>query len=188
MLGNMSGGGILRRRMIQEQGDIEMTKEWEEIADITASEDCIEIGALVDMDGKPFTLKKVIVSGIILPVGEMESNVAAKISTNSSGDIWQGSNHFLCALPKSTETKKTFCIIIEDVLGKIFVMNATEGYNATSVGNVNCYKTGYQSAGASLFGEDGLPAWDAPINAVRIGSYIKAIGAGSRMRVFGIRE
>lgn len=156
---------------------------WEEIADVTTEEDVISISITQDNHGNPFELTKVWVIGHLLPASaETAHNGYVSIS------LTQNTSNMNCAVtPGADDVQDFFSFIAEDCNGFLSVMNAMQSSNRTTVSNILTYQTNYSTAGLAIKNLDDLIA-KTPIDRVVVSSYMKAIGAGSRIRVLGVKK
>lgn len=163
--------------------------EWELIGDVTVTSDVNEIAIKTDTNGNPFVLKRVYVYGIVYPTTDEDgsSGTGARLALNDKGISWWADCRKTRSLTHGSTTEKSlFQGLIEDIGGRIttIVWNVSANVNAA---------VSYMTTNGDL---DRIPVNDnlmgdeqrAPINAIRLGSYAKAIGAGSRIIAYGVKK
>lgn len=162
--------------------------EWEEIADVTVEEDVISFTITQDKIGNNFNLKKVMVTGVFFPVGEKtEGNggVNVKIDFTSTGLTGWNSRIGFSLTPSKKENKSSAMILAEITGGMFVILNKMYSYNESSIPLNLVYGNDY-GRGVTI-NEEGVMDVPAVIDRVNISSYITTIGAGSRIRVWGVR-
>lgn len=166
--------------------------EWELIGDVTVTSDVNEIAIKTDTNGNPFELKRVYVRGIVYPTTEDGGNsgAGAKLSLSKADAIawYAGCRHTLGVPHGSTTDKSMFQCLAETLGGRITTVMWNRSQNSQAA---------FQDMASNLTNVDFIPLNDnlmysggqeAPINAVKLGSYTKAIGAGSRIIAYGVRK
>lgn len=162
--------------------------EWEEIADVTTEEDLVAVLITKDKHDNPFSLKKVMVTGVFLPISdatEGNGGYCVRIDFNASGSIGWNSKITFSRTPSKDETASSAMILAEVTGGMFAILDKMVSFNENSVSRGLIYSNHYE-LGVSM-DADGSINIPAVIDRVNIASYQPTIGAGSRIRVWGIR-
>lgn len=175
---------LLRRRVMMAEQE-EAMDNWEQIIDYTTEEDLTEKFIKLDDNGNPFRLKKAIISIKVLPMDGVTSAVDIDLNTQSiNNSFWFNKRIHLTKCPTETEEYRRGYVWIEEILGKVHVINSLEGFNGSTVKDaMGAQKSVY--GGFSI--DDMMPALDGPITQINFGSYQKVMGAGTRIVVLGVR-
>ena len=166
-------------------------EKWETIIDYTVPEDCVSVVLKNDINGNPFSLKKAVLTVIFHPLADLSKASAPVFTTDSRyADYPYGCNTFKhYALSTPTEEGKVSYLRVELVKTSTGVWN-----RGIYVGN----NTGITAHGVFTGGRAGsvhedinietLQSYTQDIAALGIGSYVTAIGAGTRIVMTGVRE
>ena len=163
--------------------------QWEEIADVTTVEDLVSVTITKDKAGNDFDLKKVMVTAVFLPIGdETEGNGGStvKVDFTETGPNGWSSKIGFSPTPKKSETKSSALIVVDVTGGMPVIVCKMYSYNNTNISLILVPGSKYE-CGVTLL-EDGELDVPAVINRVNIASYQTTIGAGSRIRVWGVRS
>lgn len=157
--------------------------EWELIQDFTIEEDCNRADYTVDLQGNPFELKKAIVFvQYKMATSEGAADTGYGISLNQKAAPWNG------AVMVKLKYDNSVSAMFEELEDRVYVSNITHSYNsgmATTMGYEKAISV-YTNIAGSI---DPIPTVSScPMNAIRIGSYALAMGAGTRVRLWGIRK
>lgn len=165
--------------------------EWETIIDYTVPEDCAKVVLKTDKNGNPFSLKKAVLTVILHPLADLSKGSSPAFTTDSRyADDPYGCNTFKHhGVSTPTEEGKVSYLRIELVKTSTGVWNRGI-YLGNNVGiTVHGVFTGGR---AGTVHEDinieTLQSYTQDIAALGIGSYMTAIGAGTRIVMTGVRE
>lgn len=183
------GGVNLRRRLMLKNGEEEDMDNWEQIIDYTTTEeDLNRIDLTVDDNGNSFCLKKAIISIRVMPIADTAINSTNIRLAFNGVDPWKNGNNLANSVKAGT-ANGCFCgyMRVEEICGKIHVVNAYNSFNSTTV--TNCLKPNSIGYGAFMMALDSiLPQLDGPIEQINIGGYTKVLGLGTHIKVLGVRQ
>lgn len=167
------------------------SEEWETIVDYTVPEDCVKVVLKTDKNGNPFSLKKAVLTVILHPLADLSQAGAPVFTTDSRyADYPYGCNtfkHFTLSTP--TEEGKVSYLRVELVKTSTGVWNRGI-YLGNNVGltTQGVFTGGRASSVHEDINIETLQSYTQDIAALGIGSYMTAIGAGTRIVMTGVRE
>ena len=178
-----------RRRMMLMNGQEENeVKEWETIIDYTTTEDTAEFFCDTDVDGKPFKLKECMVYLKTMPCEDnKDTEVLINISFGKKS-AWTNGVACIANAVKNTEEYQKSCIHFKKIDGNFFPVEYFRSYNKGSVKDTltsNVLNNAY-----GIFSmDDNFSVKNSVefIESICIGSHLKVIGKGTRLKVAGIR-
>ena len=166
-------------------------EKWETIIDYTVPEDCVSVVLKNDINGNPFSLKKAVLTVIFHPLADLSQAGALAFTTDSRyADYPYGCNTFKhYALSTPTEEGKVSYLRVELVKTSTGVWNRGI-YLGGDVGiTVHGVFTGGRAGSVHEdINVETLQSYTQDIAALGIGSYMTAIGAGTRIVMTGVRE
>ena len=166
-------------------------EKWETIIDYTVPEDCVSVVLKNDINGNPFSLKKAVLTVIFHPLADLSQAGALAFTTDSRyADYPYGCNtfkHYVLSTP--TEEGKVSYLRVELVKTSTGVWNRGI-YLGGDVGiTVHGVFTGGRAGSVHEdINVETLQSYTQDIAALGIGSYMTAIGAGTRIVMTGVRE
>lgn len=171
-------------------GGTAVAEKWEKIVDFTVAEDCTSVKIDTDLNNKPFELKKAFLKITAVPSENITSSYFTRISFDKAkftavSDYYHNANLLLGILPKSTDTLSIATYLVEKSstdLG-VILLESRKSWNNTNVSKSLVNSNTYNQVEIA----DDKPV-DNNINAVVIASYTIAIGAGTNISLYGIRE
>lgn len=166
-------------------------EKWETIIDYTVPEDCVSVVLKNDINGNPFSLKKAVLTVIFHPLADLSQAGALAFTTDSRyADYPYGCNTFKhYALSTPTEEGKVSYLRVELVKTSTGVWNRGI-YLGDDVGITahGVFTGGRASSVHEDINVETLQSYTQDIAALGIGSYMTAIGAGTRIVMTGVRE
>ena len=166
-------------------------EKWETIIDYTVPEDCVQVVLKTDKNGNPFSLKKAVLTVIFHPLADLSQAGALAFTTDSRyADYPYGCNTFKhYALSTPTEEGKVSYLRVELVKTSTGVWNRGI-YLGDNVGITahGVFTGGRVNAVHEDINIETLQSYTQDIAALGIGSYMTAIGAGTRIVMTGVRE
>lgn len=175
---------LKRRRMMMSYMEGEMDN-WETIIDHTTTEDLINFSCDTDINGNSFRLKECVVYLKVLPCEDQGDSVIIRISFNGN-HIWQQAISALTNSPKSSEKySKAFAYFrrIGDAMVPIELLHS---YNHSSVPDA-LTNTAVGYGRFDLDDDLSIKNTVDYIESITVGSYMKVIGKGTRLKVVGVR-
>ncbi len=180
-------GGIAKLKTIDMPGG--GGEKWETIVDYTVPEDCAQVRLTTDVNGNPFSLKKAVALFRFNPtttvegIGYVRVNFDASVVDYVYGD--KGSLHESINIPKNDGEYTFYRVMLEKNNEGITAISR----NAVSTQTNNTIVMLKTSQG---FYENYDPTTLTPfpqgITAISAGSIGVAIGAGTRIKLLGVRE
>lgn len=167
-----------------------VSEKWEKIVDFTVEEDCTGVKIDTDLNDKPFELKKAFLKITAVPSENITGSYLARVSFDKAKSTkidgyYNVGNLLLGVLPQSTDTLSIATYLVEKSstdLG-VILLESRKSMNKTNVVNNLINSSTYNQV--EIIGNKPV---DNNINAVVIASYTIAIGAGTNILLYGIRE
>ena len=168
--------------------EVEEMQKWETIIDYTTEEDTANFCCDTDVNGEPFRLKECIVYLKVMPCEDNEDKeVLIKINF-SKNDVWRSPVATIASSVKNTDKYFKSCVHFKKIGESFLPLDFFRSYNKNSVADA---MTNLVPPGAYGFFDmdDDFTIKDATqyIENIAIGSYLKVIGKGTRLKVIGIR-
>lgn len=164
---------------------------WETIIDYTVPEDCISVILKTDINGNSFSLKKAIITMLFYPLSDLSSVGAVAFTTDSNRvNNPYGVNtfkHFNISMPNESGKYSYLRVELVKTPTGVWVREFITGTNAGITDN-DIYTGGRQTSCHEDINIETLESYTKDIAAFGIGSYLKAIGAGTKIKMVGVRE
>ena len=166
-------------------------EKWETIIDYTVPEDCVQVVLKTDKNGNPFSLKKAVLTVILHPLADLSKAGTIAFTTDSRyADNPYGCNTFKHhGISTPTEEGKVSYLRIELVKTSTGVWNrGIYAGNDTGITTQGVFTGGRAVTVHEDINIETLQSYTQDIAALGIGSYVTAIGAGTRIVMTGVRE
>ena len=164
-------------------------EKWETIIDYTVPEDCAQVTLTTDVNGNPFSLKKAVALFRFNPtttvegIGYVRVNFDASVVDYVYGD--KGSLQEGIDIPKNGGGYTFYRVMLEKNNEGItaIVRNAVSTQTDNTIVMLKTYGSGYEKYDPTT-----LTPFPQGITAISAGSIGVAIGAGTRIKLLGVRE
>ena len=164
-------------------------EKWETIVDYTVPEDCAQVTLTKDVNGNPFSLKKAVALFRFNPTTTVEGIGSARVNFDASvvnylyGD--KGSLHEGFNIPKNDGEYTFYRVMLEKNNEGITAItrNAVGTQTDNTLVMLKTYTAGYENYDPTT-----LTPFPQGITAISAGSHGVAIGAGTRIKLLGVRE
>ena len=164
-------------------------EKWETIVDYTVPEDCAQVTLTTDVNGNPFSLKKAVALFRFNPtttvegIGYVRVNFDASVVDYVYGD--KGSLHESINIPKNDGGYTFYRVMLEKNNEGITAItrNAVSAQTNNTIVMLKNYQGFYENYDPTT-----LTPFPQGITAISAGSIGVAIGAGTRIKLLGVRE
>ena len=164
-------------------------EKWETIVDYTVPEDCAQVTLTTDVNGNPFSLKKAVALFRFNPtttvegIGYVRVNFDASVVDYVYGD--KGSLHESINIPKNDGEYTFYRVMLEKNNEGITAIsrNAVSTQTNNTIVMLKAYQGFYENYDPTT-----LTPFPQGITAISAGSIGVAIGAGTRIKLLGVRE
>ena len=163
-------------------------EKWETIVDYTVPEDCAQVTLTTDVNGNPFSLKKAVALFRFNPTTTVEGIGYVNVNFDASVDhVYsnKGSLHEGVNIPKNEGEYTFYRVMLEknnEGITAISRVSVGAQTNNTIVTLKN-YQGFYENYDPTT-----LTPFPQGITAISAGSHNVAIGAGTRIKLLGVRE
>lgn len=163
--------------------------EWELINSFTAEEELINFTISQDSEGNEFALKKIAILSKIMPLSDLSSNAKIGVGFNltNAENAWTNGVGRIGAGTKTDGGYVRAVSVFEIIGNKCYLINSQVSYNDSSVKDIITYSTQYDGVGALRMDMVNAKEFSS-VNKITIGSYMKVIGIGSTIEIYGVRK
>lgn len=163
-------------------------EKWETIVDYTVPEDCAQVTLTTDVNGNPFSLKKAVALFRFNPTTTVEGIGYVRVNFDASVDYvygGKGSLHESINIPKNDGGYTFYRVMLEKNNEGITAItrNAVSAQTNNTIVMLKNYQGFYENYDPTT-----LTPFPQGITAISAGSIGVAIGAGTRIKLLGVRE
>ena len=163
-------------------------EKWETIIDYTVPEDCAQVTLTTDVNGNPFILKKAVALFRFNPTTTVEGIGYASVNFDASVDYVyrdKGSLHENINIPKNDGEYTFYRVMLEKNNEGITAIsrNAVSAQTNNTIVMLKTYQGFYENYDPTT-----LTPFPQGITAISAGCFGVAIGAGTRIKLLGVRE
>ena len=163
-------------------------EKWETIVDYTVPEDCAQVTLTTDVNGNPFSLKKAVALFRFHPTTTVEGIGYARVNFDASVVNVYGNNgslHESINIPKNDGEYTFYRVMLEKNNEGITAISriAVGAQTNNTIVMLKSYQGFYENYDPTT-----LTPFLQGITAISAGSHNVAIGAGTRIKLLGVRE
>ena len=163
-------------------------EKWETIIDYTVPEDCAQVTLTTDVNGNPFSLKKAVALFRFNPTTTVEGIGYVRVNFDASVVNVYGNNgslHESINIPKNDGEYTFYRVMLEKNNEGITAIsrNAVSAQTNNTIVMLKNYQGFYENYDPTT-----LTPFPQGITAISAGSIGVAIGAGTRIKLLGVRE
>lgn len=163
--------------------------KWETIIDYTVPEECSQVLLTTDVNGNPFSLKRAVVTCLVYPLAEPAKWPLRCVFDAEKTGVY-GAQHFWSGLPSSPDVAEKcagFRLHVIKTNEGLSVLNSETTQNPVDIKEDGDF-TMIVSNQYQRYNYNTLTPVATGITAFGVGSYKTAIGAGTRIKLLGVRE
>ena len=166
----------------------DVVEKWETIVDYTVPEDCAQVKLTTDVNGNPFSLKKAVALFRFNPTTTVEGVGYANVNFDASVDHVYGNKGSLqesINIPKNDGEYTFYRVMLEKNNEGITAISriAMGAQTDNTIVFLKAYQGFYEKYDPTT-----LTPYSQGITAISAGSHNVAIGAGTRIKLLGVRE